>query len=140
MKAGIISISTMIMVSGFFCADLHAGTIDKISADIFKIQDACEEVNLYTVQHTPAENEQYIDDIVKKIEKNITSIRSNWQKLDENDPLKISVKDYIDRWERLSIRNSLLSSDGQFPSDTGYIASLLPPRKRWRTLFPIFKA
>lgn len=133
---GIFVLTVVICMIAFANSD----SLKKTTKYLYKISDACEGSTLYMINHGSEENKKYASSLAEKVTGYISSLKKHVAKLPDQEPAKIPLQQFVEDWNRDKIEKSLLNGDGLFQSDLGYLKSLIPDnRKKWKTLFPIFR-
>ena len=125
----------------YMIAGANSSPMKKTAKCIYSMHDACQESNLYVVNHEPEENQKYLSSLSKKVNADLVSLKKRLNKLPEGDSIKAALRDFTDKWNPEKVEKSLLSDDGDFQTDLSYMTSLVPDtRRKWKTLFPIFRS
>jgi hypothetical protein len=127
-------------VAIYMIAEANSTPLKKTRKYLYKISDACEGLNIYLVNHSLEENKEQVASISKKASDHMRSMKKHVDRLPDSEEAKIPLQQFIANWDEQKIETSLINGDARFPSDLGYLKSLIPDkRKRWKTPFPIYR-
>lgn len=125
----------------YTCLIMLNAPLKKLARRVNAINELCEGVNLYYLNHDAAANKQYTRKLATAIMKQIAGLETLCTELSDQEPVKKPLQDFVQRWTFTSVEASLLASDGKFISDNNYLLTFFPAtqKRKWKTLFPIFK-
>jgi hypothetical protein len=136
-----ISAALVCLGIAYTCLIMINAPLKKLSRHVNAINELCDGVNLYYVNHDEVTNKKHTYRLTTTIMKHIAGLEALCADIPDQEPVKKILQDFVQRWTFTRVEASLLSSDGKFISDNNYLLTFFPASKKrkWKTLFPIFK-